>query len=133
MITRCHLAEELRMLGNQVRREGKIILFKFTYFKSCSVPVTAFYYIPETAASSLPNVSLPGKTSCRSMKAGFSLFSREMKFNKYCIDQKTVGKQLLSLQDFLSYVRYVAGKQSCCCFFNTLLLALISTIDVLFV
>lgn len=41
------------------KKEGKICLFKLTYFKLCSVPMAPLYYISKTAASGLLNTSLP--------------------------------------------------------------------------
>lgn len=64
-MTRYNSAEELHMLKRRkkVKREREIALFKFAYFKLCSVPRAPFYYISETTASGLPNTSLPKEIS----------------------------------------------------------------------
>ena len=98
-MTRYHLAQELHMLKRRkkVKREREIPLFKFTYFKLCSVPRAPFYYISETTASGLPNTSLPKESAVSSLyitlgvrkrislpflEGGFSFFSGKMRSNK---------------------------------------------------
>lgn len=54
------LVEELCMFERRKnKKEGKTHPFKLTNFKLCSVPMAPFYYISKTAASGLPNTSLP--------------------------------------------------------------------------
>lgn len=80
------------------KKEGKTHLFKLTYFKLCSVPMAPVFFISKTAASGLPNTSLPQEISClfplhytrrsengflfHSLKVRFSFFTGKIKFNK---------------------------------------------------